>query len=133
MTTREQLESYLVRLGLPYEEVGTGTWVIHDEHDGIDNIVVHWAPPLAVFRVKLMDLQGDDPSLFKKLLQLNATDMVSGAYGLEDSSVVCVETLQTENLDFNEFQAAVDSLSLAITEHYKILRTAGPSGGNGAA
>lgn len=133
MTTREQMESYLVRLGMPYDEVGPGMWVIHDDNDGVDNIVVHYAPPVAVFRVKLMDLAGDDTALFKRLLELNASEMVSGAYGLENSSVVCVESLQVENLDYNEFQAAIDSLSLAITEHYKILRAARPTGGNGAA
>jgi hypothetical protein len=122
MATREDMESYLVRLGMPYEEVEKGLWILHDEHEGIDNIVVHYAPPVAIFRVKLMDLDGDDSALFRRLLELNASDMVSGAYGLENSSVVVVETLQTENLDFNEFRAAVDSLSMAITDHYRTLR-----------
>ncbi|GMV41509.1 MAG: hypothetical protein AMXMBFR64_32250 [Myxococcales bacterium] len=122
MATREDIESYIVRLGMPYEEVDTGLWIIHDEHDGIDNLVIHFAPPVAVFRVKLMDLDGDHPALYRRLLELNASDMVSGAYGIENNSVVCVESLQVENLDFNEFQAAVDSLSLAITDHYETLR-----------
>lgn len=122
MATREDIESYIVRLGMPYEEVDTGLWIIHDEHDGIDNLVIHFAPPVAVFRVKLMDLDGDHPALYRRLLELNASEMVSGAYGIENNSVVCVESLQVENLDFNEFQAAVDSLSLAITDHYETLR-----------
>lgn len=122
MATREDLESYLVRLGMPYDEIEKGLWVIHDEHEGIGNIVVHFAPPVAIFRVKLMDFERDDAGLFRRLLELNASEMVSGAYGIEDHSVVVVETLQMENLDFNEVQAAVDSLSLAITDHYKFLR-----------
>ena len=52
------------------------------------------------------------------MLQLNGTDMVQGAYALEDSVVVVVEVLQSQNLDENEFLAAVDSLTLAIVEHH---------------
>lgn len=133
MATREQVESYIMRLGMPYEEVDKGLWILHDENDGIDNMVVHYAPPVAVFRVKLMDLKRDDAALFRRLLELNASDMVSGAYGIENNSVVCVETLQVENLDYNEFQAAVESLSMAITEHYETLRAARPDGGDAAA
>ena len=46
----------------------------------------------------------------------------SGAYALEGQAIVITETLQTENLDANELQAAVDGLSLAISEHYQELR-----------
>ena len=123
MRTVEDLEHYLIRLGLSYEEVGQGTWIIHDDYDGIDNIVVSWAPPLVVFRVKLMDLgKGvDKEALYERLLELNATEMVAGAYGLEGESVVVVDSLQADNLDYNEFEASVDSLTLAITTHYKEL------------
>src|SRR3970040_553080 len=84
MRTVEDLEHYLIRLGMPYEEIGAGTWVIHDEFDQIDTIVVRWAPPMVVFRVKLMDVDGgkNNPELFRKLLELNASDMVAGAFGI---------------------------------------------------
>ena len=123
MRTVEDLEHYLIRLGMPYEEIGAGTWVIHDEFDQIDNIVVKWAPPMVVFRVKLMDVDGgkNNPELFRKLLELNASDMVAGAFGIEGNSVVVTDTLQADNLDYNEFEASVDALTLAITSHYKDL------------
>jgi hypothetical protein len=123
MASKEDIESYLVRLGLPSQEVGDGMWVVRDVGDDSMNMVVHLQPPLVVFRVKLMELpQEGGERLMRKLLELNATDMVSGAYGIEGSSVVCVETLQSENLDYNEFLAAVDSLQVAMTEHYQTLR-----------
>jgi hypothetical protein len=122
MRSVEDLEHYLIRLGLPYEEVGQGTWVIHDEFDQIENIVVKWAPPMVVFRVKLMDVNGgDQAALFRKLLELNASQMVAGAFGLEGNSVVVTDTLQADNLDYNEFEASVDALTLAIATHYKDL------------
>ena len=43
------------------------------------------------------------------------------AYGIENESVVLVDSLQSENLDMNEFQAAIDSLSLAVHNHHDVL------------
>lgn len=119
------IEGYLVRSGITYDVLGEGLWVLHDEFDQIDNIVVTLAPPVVLFRVKLMDLPRDATArarLCEKLLELNASAMVAGAYAIEGGAVVAVETLQAENLDFNEFQAAVDGLTMAITEHYDVLR-----------
>jgi hypothetical protein len=99
--------------------------MVHDEIENVDNIVVTLAPPVVLFRVKLMAVPKDPAqvaALCKKLLELNATSMVSGAYALEGNAVIALETLQSENLDYNEFQAAIDGLTLAITEHYDMLK-----------
>ncbi len=120
------IENYLIKSEFPFERVDEGFWLIHDEFDQIDNIVIYHSPPVVTFRVKLLDVPDleDDVrlELFTKLLELNATSMVAGAYGLEDEAVVAVDTLQAENLDFNEFQASIDSIALAIREHYRPLK-----------
>lgn len=120
MLSNDEIENYLLDVGLPFEALRDGMWVIHDEIDYIDNIVVYHTNPVITFRVKLMEAPKGPAraEVFEKLLVLNATSMVSGAYGLEDDAVVIVDTLQSENLDFNEFQAAIDSLTLAVREHY---------------
>ena len=126
MDGSEIIDSYLVRIGLEYDALDDGMWMIHDESDHIDNILLTWSPPIMVFRVKLMDVPTDPDKrvgLFEHLLRLNASDMISGAYALEGNAIVATETLQTANLDFNEFQAAIDGLTLALTEHYAQLRT----------
>lgn len=120
------IEGFLIRTGCGYDSIDDGMWVIHDEDvDHVDNIVVTYAPPLVLFRVKLMDLPRDPKrraALYERLLQLNATEMVAGAYGVEANAVVASEALQSENLDYNEFQAAIDGMSLAITDHYRELK-----------
>ncbi|MFB6351858.1 MAG: hypothetical protein ABEK29_08750 [Bradymonadaceae bacterium] len=120
------IENYLIKTEFPFERVDEGFWLIHDEFDQIDNIVIYHSPPVVTFRVKLLEVPDLDDQvrleLFTKLLELNATSMVAGAYGLEDESVVAVDTLQAENIDFNEFQASIDSMALAIREHYRPLR-----------
>ena len=118
MATLDDIEQYLIRLDLPYEEIDGGMWVIHDE-DHADNIVVYYDDPLVMFRVKLMELpQGDHTALFRTLLEFNETELVHGAFALEEQNVVVGDTRQVINLDFNEFQASVDSLTLAITQLY---------------
>ena len=119
------IEGYLVRAGVSYDVLGEGIWVVHDEIEHVDNIVITLASPVIVFRVKLMELPagaGDQAALCKKLLELNASSMVAGAYAIENGAVIALETLQAENLDYNEFQAAIDGLTLAITEHYDVLK-----------
>ena len=56
MATVEDVEGYLIRMDQPFEELDDGLWVIHDEYDHIDNIVISYADPLVLFRVKLMEL-----------------------------------------------------------------------------
>lgn len=128
MTTTDQIEAYLIEAELPFEQVGDGLWLIHDEADYIDNIVLIHNDPVITFRVKLMEAPKDGRlELFQRLLELNATSMVAGAYGLEDEAVVIVDTLQSETLDFQEFQGSIDSIALAMREHYQELRTFAPS------
>lgn len=121
----EKIEAFIIELGLPFEEVQEGLWLIHDEIDYIDNIVVYHNPPVLTFRVKLVEVpEGkSQPKLYRRLLQLNATSMVAGAFGLEDEAVVIVESLQSESLTQNEFQAAIDAIALAVREHYEDLNS----------
>ncbi len=59
--------------------------------------------------------------LMRKLLELNATELVHGSYGIEESTVVLTEALQLETLDFEEFQASLDSIVLALDSHLSAL------------
>ncbi len=123
--THEDIEQYIVISGIDVDEPAPGTWVLHDPAWGGAQIVVQHTDPLVVFRCKLFDVpQMDDTrvaALFRKMLQLNGSEMVQGAYALEDNAVVAVEVMQAENLDENEFLAAIDSLTLAIVEHHDVL------------
>jgi hypothetical protein len=127
MKTAEDVESYLLKLGVPYEQIKPGIWLL--KLDGCDNFVVSIAGPVVAFRVKVMDLPPTDrEALFRTLLTLNTKEMVHGAFGLEGDAVVIVHALEMENLDFNEFQAVIDDASMAIARHYPTLsRWSAPS------
>jgi hypothetical protein len=123
MRSREDIESFLVRADVSYEEVGEdGLWLVRDPSLG-ENIAIIAAGPLLLFRVKVLELQEieDKASLYEQLLSLNASDLVHGAYGISDGSVVLTCTLQLENLDYNELQSVLDDFSLALANHYEQL------------
>ena len=115
----EKIEAYIIEAGYPFEQVKPGMWLLHDDADYIENIVVLHNDPVVTFRVKLMNApKRGRAELFTRLLELNATAMIAGAFGLEENAIVITDTLQSENLDFNEFQASVDSIALAMREHF---------------
>jgi hypothetical protein len=122
MTTREDFESYLMRLGVEYDEVDDGMWIIRGDQQASTSIVVSYAPPLAVLRLKVMDLPqgGADAScvnLYRRLLELNASDIVHGSYGIEGDEVVLSHALELQDLDFSELRSSYESLTLATTSH----------------
>jgi hypothetical protein len=118
MATRDNIEHYLIQTEYPFESIETHMWIIRDTA----NIVVTYEPPLVVFRMKLMEIpRARREDFFKLLLELNATNMIHGAYGVEGENVVLIDTLQSEHLDFDEFQASLDALLLASTQDYQKL------------
>jgi hypothetical protein len=123
MVTREDVESYLVRSEHEFEEVEPGMWVLAGGEDGA-NLVIHLSPPLLLLRVKVMEVPADgrkSAELYRRLLELNAIDMVHGSYGIEEDDVILSDALELENLDFNEFQAAIDSMQVALASHLESL------------
>ena len=123
MKTNEDIEAYLLQMGRDFTSPNPGVWIIHDEYDDVENVVVVNSHPVITFRVKIMDVpEGNPLKLYEKLLRLNADEMVAGAYGLENDAVVIVDTLQAANLDFNEFEASIDGVSMAIAMHFPKLR-----------
>ncbi len=126
MISREDFESFMIRMELDYEEIGENLWIIDPEVSGRSSIVVSFSPPLVVLRSAVEQAPADDAEklkLFSRLLEMNASELVHGSYGLEDGEIVLSDALELENLDFSEFQASVESLSLALTSHIDNLTT----------
>ncbi len=123
MVTREDVEGYLVRMELPFQELEDGLWVVGDGQETAP-VFVNYAPPLLVVRVEVMDAPTEEElrnGLFRELLELNATEMVHGAYGLDGNEIVMSDTLQLGDLDFSELQASLESILLALRSHYETL------------
>ena len=127
MVTREEIESFLDRLtaeGASYTEIEPGLWIVKPGGALDFDVVVHYSPPVVVLRVKVMNLPSSDnlvATLSRRLLQLNATDLVHGAYGIEREAIVLVEAMELSHLDYEEFQASYEGMTLALASHLREL------------
>jgi len=121
MVTKDDIQSFIDRLdseALTSSEVEPGLWVIKIAEGA--EIVVHYAPPVVIFRVRVMEVPATETGraeLFRQLLEFNARDLVHGSYGLEGNHVVLTDTLELAHLDSTEFQASFDSITLALASH----------------
>jgi hypothetical protein len=125
MVSREDLESFLIRMDLDYEEVDEGMFLTRTESSGTP-MVVHHADALLLIRMKVMDMPEDNESsrdLYRTLLELNATEIVHGAYGIENGDLILSDTLELETLDFHELQASMESIGLAAVTHMEKIRS----------
>lgn len=128
MVTPEQIDGFLGRLaseGATYEEIESGLWKIHPGGELDLTVVVHHSPPVVVLRVKVMELpnNGTADRLCRRLLELNATDLLHGSYGIQGSEVVLTEALELSHLDYEEFQASYESITLSLAGHLRELST----------
>jgi hypothetical protein len=120
MKTREDIEAYLMKMGASYDDLGGNVWRIRSS--GIDNLMVSLAGPILVFRLKMMDVPtARRETLFESLLRLNTTELLHCAFGIEGSAIVLSSALALENMDFNEFQAVIDDIGMAVSKHYPVL------------
>ncbi len=123
MISREDLESFLIRTEMDHREIGDAMWLVDPVKDAEEDhpaVVVSLSPPLVILRASIGNVPEGDHArlqLYKTLLELNASDLVHGAYGLEGDEVILVDALELQDLDYSEFLASLESLSLAVTSH----------------
>ncbi len=123
MISREDLESFLIRTEMDHREIGDAMWLVDPVKDAEEDhpaVVISLSPPLVIFRASIGTVPEGDHArlkLYQTLLELNAADLVHGAYGLEDDEVILVDSLEIQDLDYSEFLASLESLSLAVTSH----------------
>jgi hypothetical protein len=120
MRTDKDVEAYLFRLKRRFSTVDdqSGTFLV-ETSGGMPPVALRVDPPLVVLRVHIGDVKpgANHTPLFRRLLELNARQLVHTSYGLDDHHVVLSSALELENLDFNELQAALDEIDVALAQH----------------
>jgi len=117
-----KIEQYLIDSMLTYQQVGQNLWLLDDEDHSLQGIVIMQAEPLVIIRAEIMEVPKNNVlELYTKLLELNSSDIIHGAYALDKNKIILIDTLHYETMDYEDFRASLDSLSLALTEHYPIL------------
>ena len=127
MVTREDVEAFLDRLGTDgasHSEVDAGLWIVRPSGPLDFDVVITHNPPVLLMRVKVMPIPADPAevaALSRRLLELNATDLLHGSYGIDADNIVLTEAMELEHLDYEEFLASYESLTLSLTTHMREL------------
>ncbi len=116
----EVVKGYLTTLELEikYENEKEGVFILSSEPEGIVNLIICVAYPIVIFEQFLFEIKSESPNIYKELLKKNR-DIIHGAFVLDDTGrkVIFRDSLQLENLDLNEFNATLNSLSLLLSEY----------------
>jgi|TARA_B100000809_G_scaffold67681_2_gene64754 hypothetical protein len=92
--------------------------IINDEASGIKNCAIGCADPILILEQYLMEIGSESIDVFQSLLKKNR-DIIHGAFVLDESGkkVIFRDTLQLANLDRNELEGTLNSLSLLLSEY----------------
>lgn len=100
------------------ESEGDSILVIEAEESGIKNLVLGCEDPILIMEQYITDVESDSSGIYVELLKKNR-DIIHGAFVLDDSGkkLIFRDTLQLENLDLNELESSINSLSLLMSEY----------------
>ena len=123
MRSVKDVEAYLGRLNRQFHPVeGEPATFLISSGEQFPPVALRVDPPLVVLRVHIGDVpKGEPVGLFRKLLQLNAKGLVHSSYGIDGERIILSAALELENLDFNELEATLDEIDLALAEHVPLL------------
>jgi hypothetical protein len=119
----DDVETFLYRLERQFQRDGDAFMVASGV--AATPVVVLVNDPVLLVRVDIGHVPSDasrQVAVFRKLLELNGSDLVHGSYGLEGDEIVLAVGLQLENLDLNELGAALADIDLALARHVPVLR-----------
>lgn len=100
------------------EETEDCILVVQKESAGIRNLILGVAPPILILEQFIFRINDQSEKIFKSLLQKNR-DIIHGAFVLDETGekVIFRDTLQIENMDVNELEGSLNSLSLLMSEY----------------
>jgi len=115
-----KIKDFLMQLdfNITYENAEDGILMVSKESEGIKNLILGIAPPILIMEQFIFNIKNKNEEVFKKLLQKNR-DIIHGAFVLDETGqkIIFRDTLQIENLDLNELEASLNSLSLLLSEY----------------
>jgi hypothetical protein len=114
------IRNFLIELNysITYENKDDNILMVQKESDGIKNLILGVADPILIMEQYIFKINNASEGVFKQLLQKNR-DIIHGAFTLDETGekVIFRDTLQLENLNLNEFEGSINSLSLLLSEY----------------
>ena len=114
-----KVKEYLQELDfeITSENEEDSVFVVAKEDEGIANMVIICADPILIMEQFLFEIKNESIEVYKTLLEKNR-DIIHGAFAIDETGkrVIFRDTLQIENLDMNELEGSINSLSLLLSE-----------------
>ena len=115
-----KIKNFLLELNynITHEDENEGILMIQNEDEGISNLIIGVANPILIIEQYIFKITTPNEIIFKELLKKNR-DIVHGAFVLDETGekVIFRDTLQLENIDLNELEGSINSLSLLLSEY----------------
>lgn len=115
-----KVKDYLLELDyvITHEDENDGVLVVDNEANGIKNLVLGVADPLLIIEQFIFQIGNGSADIYKQLMQ-KSRDIIHGAFVLDETGdrVIFRNTHELENLDLNEIEATLNSLSLLLGEY----------------
>ncbi len=115
-----KVKDYLLELDyvITHEDEADGVLVVDNESNGIMNLVLVIADPLLIVEQFIFRIEHPSAEMYKQLLQ-KSRDIIHGAFVLDESGdrLIFRNTHELVNLDLNELEATLNSLSLLLSEY----------------
>ena len=124
-TSNDDLEAFLHRLDRSFEKVEDGTYLVSlGPHQ--PKAALRIASPVVVVQVDVAEAPSGNPALeaklFRRLLELNATDLVYVSFGIDRGRIVLDAALDHSTMDLNELEGVLSNLDLAVSQLVPQLR-----------
>ena len=119
-TNYEKVRDYLLELDfdIVQEDAEEEVFRVESEEAAISNLVIGVADPIIIMEQFICEIESPTEEIYKNLLIKNR-DIIHGAFALDESgkNLLFRDTLQVENLDLNELEGSLNSLSLLLSEY----------------
>jgi hypothetical protein len=123
--TTKDLEAYLEASGRSFDKADDETYILPPIAEGKPVVAIRVDGAMVTTTVPIGPVPQGDPArvalFLRRLLELNASDLLFCAYGIRGDSVLLSSAHELENLDLNEVQAILGDIDLALARHLKEL------------
>ena len=116
----DKVQRFLLELNytITKEVPNEGLLLVKNDRVFVDNMAIVVSPPMVVVEQHLVTLRNPSQEVYCELLKKNR-EIVHGAFALDESGTKLYfrNTHECENLDLNELEATLNSLSVLIFEY----------------
>jgi hypothetical protein len=119
-TSTEDLAAYLTRLDRRFDRVDARTYLV-SLGAGNPPAALRVEPPVVLLQVSIGAAPTGstklEAALFRRLLELNGTDLMHASYGIENQQIVLGAALELDSLDIGELEAVLANIDMALAAH----------------